>query len=167
MEPGDTKQNEKVNLEADNTFTIRHQGQELKFQIHASDRLVELVSVSGAEKTVSTISNDSLLRLMTSPKVTFEKSLLEKLSRAGTVVFSDLNAGVEGLEVTLPSLSRLSKDITKRGGIKPLVVLRVPEAGKAGSLFDLNKTIGTFRAGKYGVDAHVVSVPGLGKKSGL
>jgi hypothetical protein len=172
MAANDTKQNEKVDLEADDTFTIRYQGKKLKFQLHAADRWVELVSVRGpgksaAEEIVGTMSKVSLLRMMTSPKVAFERSLLEKLSRADTVVFSDVSADTEGLKVTLPSLSKLSKDMTKRGGTKPLVVLRVPEGGRADSRVDFDKAIRTFRARKHGLDTHVISVRGLRKKSGL
>jgi hypothetical protein len=179
MAAGDTKPNKKIKLEKDDTFTIRHQGEDLKFRLYAAESKVELVSVSGAGTPAATesvppvsqsgvlrsMSKASLLRMMTSPKVALERPLLEKLSRADTVVFSNVGEDVEGLKVALPSLSRLSKDMAKHGG-KPLVVLKVTGKGTADSRADFDKALRSFSAGKHGLDAHVIGVPGPGRKAG-
>lgn len=177
MAARDTRQNEKVDVEKDDTFTIRHQGKNLKFQLHLDERWVELVSVSGGGnrpggsaddllRQMTSPKVDSLLHLMTTPKAAFQNALLEKLSRADTVVFSDVSADAAGLKVTLPSLSKLSKDLTKRGGTKPLVVLRVAEEGEAGPRVEFDKAIRTFCAPESGLDTHVITARDLRKKSG-
>ena len=47
MADGDTRKGEKVALQVDNTFEIRHLGITLKFQFHAGTQSVELLSDEG------------------------------------------------------------------------------------------------------------------------
>jgi hypothetical protein len=176
MAAGDTKTGDKVPLQDDDTFTIRVDGRTLKFKLSFADRSVELVSASpppppppppDGDLLTCMSGPDSLLYMMTSPKVALENAFLKKLSQADTVVFSNVFADTEDLKASLPSLSRLSKDMAKRGGTKPLVVFRVAGKGGAASRVNIDNAMRTIRDQKHALDAHIVSIPGSGRKSGL
>jgi hypothetical protein len=145
-------------LQGDDTFTILHNGTTLKFKLLADKRSVELVS---ADEPV-TISDESLFHIITSPKTDFEEDLLKRISRADSLVFSKVILDNEDLEASLLPLQNLSKNMTKQGGTKPLVVIRVAGKGGAGSGFNINKAMRIIDDQK--LDAHIMRIPDIAKK---
>jgi len=166
MAARDTQKSEKVKLDRDDTFTIVHQGATLKLKLNAADRSVELLSIDapGASGGEVSLTSTALLRKMTSPKITLDAFLLKKLGAAGTVVLTNVTGEPFDVDVTLPSLAKLSKEMVQRGGSKPLVVLKVPHKRSATVASGLEKTLRTFQGTKHGLDAHVVTLRGSRKK---
>jgi hypothetical protein len=158
MSAGDTEAGKRVALQADDTFEVVHGGTTLKFKFHPDARAVELIS---AEAPV-TISADDVLEVMTGPSA-LRDELLRKLSRADSVFVSKVISDENDLDLTLPSLTKLSEEVAKHGGIKPVLVLRVAGKGGPGHV-ELDRAMRTISNKKLGLDAHIVSMPDMTKK---
>lgn len=154
----DTKKGERVALQRDNTFKIRHLGITLKFKFDADTRSVELLS--DEDNPPTGLAADAVVPVVDSSN--FDE-LLRRLSRSDSVYVSTVISDMKELEEWLVPLGNFSKDVTSHYGFKPKVVLRVAgEVDAAAS--DVNDLMRS-AAADYDLDAYIVSTPDFMKKS--
>lgn len=154
MAASETKQGDKVELHADNTFTIVHWGATLKFKLRPEQSRVELVSVSEPEHLFSTTSQ---LQGISGPHFTTE-SLLDTLSLPNVPFYiSKVIETDKDIESSLEHIADISKSESNLGKAKPRALFRLARQG--GSPDVVQKIC----ANSPGLDAHFISVPGKGK----